>query len=105
MHIAQPLAKPRQAIKGSLSGRIPEPAFILKPFGQAHGFSQPVDDRQLTVAKLANDHVKTIGAEIYGSEDFGGLSIVRPGTCGICRIGFYRVRPYAVLVPVSLNGK
>ena len=43
--------------------------------------------------------------KVYSGEDFGGLSIVRPGTCGIWRSGFYRSRPYAVLVPVRLNGE
>ena len=105
MHVAQPFAEPRQAIKGPLTSRIRQPAFILQAFGQTHRFSQTVNDRQLTVAKLANDHVKTIGAQVYSGEDFGGLSIVRPGTCGIWRSGFYRSRAYAVLVPVRLNGE
>src|SRR5690606_24168464 len=69
MHVPQALAEARQAReraplrgRGKLTAR-------LQPFGQAHGFLEAVDDRELPVAQLADDHVEAVRAEIDGGDD------------------------------------
>jgi hypothetical protein len=83
MHIAKTLAETGQAFDSTGARRSAKIAGLVKSFGKAHGFAKSVNDRELTVAKLANNHVKTVGAQVDGGENFrrcslAGLDVAGP---------------------------
>ena len=42
------------------------------PFGQPDGFAQTIENGNLPMPQLADDHVKTVGAEVNGRDYFSG---------------------------------
>jgi hypothetical protein len=69
MHVTQSLAKSGQAIdsSGTRIGR--QISRRRQTFREAHGLPNSVDDRELPVPQLTDDHVKTVGTEVNGSDD------------------------------------
>ena len=70
MHIAQALTETGQAIQRACPGCTGQGPFVLQPFRQADRLLETVDNGELAVPQLADDHVKTVGTEIDGSEYF-----------------------------------
>jgi hypothetical protein len=70
LHIAEQLPESRQAIKCTSAGVGCNIAALRQTRREPHGFFVAIDDRELPVAQLAYDHMKTVGAEIYGANDF-----------------------------------
>ena len=70
MHITQPLAKPGQAINRSIPGVFTKTAVCAQALREPNCLSQTIDDHKLAVAKLADDHVKTVGSQIDRSNYF-----------------------------------
>ena len=71
VHVAQALAKLRQAGRARDPRILGDIALSDKALGKAHGFADAIEDRELPVAQLADDHVKTVGAEVDGRDDLG----------------------------------
>ena len=69
VHFAKPLAEQRQAVQCSCSGVRREIATFGQSLREADGFLDAVDNRELPVSQLADDHVKTVGAEVNRSDD------------------------------------
>jgi hypothetical protein len=40
-----------------------------QPLREPDGLSNAIDDDELAMAQLADDHVKTVGSEVNGSDD------------------------------------
>ena len=68
-HRTQTLAKLGQAGNRPLPGSRRQRAVVRQTLGQAHGFPEAIDDRELAMAQLADDHVKTVGSEVDGRND------------------------------------
>ena len=70
MHVAQALTETGQTVYCALSCSFRELAIFGKPFRQPYWLSQSIDDAELTVAKLADDHVKAVGSQINRRDNF-----------------------------------
>jgi hypothetical protein len=66
MHVAQALAKTRQAIQRSLPRIVRQIAPCREALGQANGLPDTINDGELAMAQLTNDHMKTGRAEVDG---------------------------------------
>jgi hypothetical protein len=71
MHVPQALAEAGQAIQGPIPGGGRQVTAGQQAFGQADGLAQTVEYGELAMAQLADDHVKTVGTEVYGGDDLG----------------------------------
>ncbi len=76
MDVAQTLTKTRQAVERTNAGIRGDDALVREALGQAHGFANAIENRELPVAQLADDHVKAVGAEVDSRDDLG-LGVLR----------------------------
>ena len=86
-----------------------------KSLGQPHGLAQPVDDRELPVAQLADDHVETVGAEVNCGDDLrldgthvrlqtsGSERLSAPARGGCVRIPDHELRAPQILGVVDFG--
>jgi hypothetical protein len=86
---AQALAEARQAVQGALLRLDGELLALVQAGAQAHALAQAVDDLELTVVQVGDDHVKAVGAEIDrgdgvrgGLEGLMGRHVVRATSAG-----------------------
>ena len=84
-HRFEPLAHSAERFQRTCLGRIGQDVIARQAFGQPHGLAQPINNRELAVAQRRDDHVKTVGAKIYGSDDLRRLRILRSWRCGRLR--------------------
>ena len=69
MHISKPFAESRQAIQCALPRSLGQRALVLESFGQPYRFFEAIDNCELSMTKLTDDHVKAVGAQVDGGED------------------------------------
>ena len=69
MHVLKTFAETSQAVECAKPRRLSEIPVLFEAFGQAHGFFQTVDDGELAVAQLPDDHMETVGAQIDGRQN------------------------------------
>ncbi len=67
-HAVDQLGKPLEAIEPALHRLFIELACVVDPGGQLHFFAEPLKDADLTVLGLGHDHVKAVGAQVYGGD-------------------------------------
>jgi hypothetical protein len=60
VHIAQTFAESRQTLQCASARRRAQIAVSRQTFRQSNCLSQPIDNRQLPEAQLADNHVKTV---------------------------------------------
>ena len=84
MHVTQPLAKPGKTINRSMPRVFAEIAVCTQALREPNGLSQTIDNDELAVAKLANDHMKTIGPQIDRGDYFWCDIATRFNMRGLC---------------------
>jgi hypothetical protein len=77
VNIAKALAESRQAIERAFARRGGNVAAARKALGQAHRFANSIENSELAMAQLANDHVKAVGTEIDRRDDLGPIGLRR----------------------------
>jgi hypothetical protein len=75
--VAKALAESRQAIERAFARRRGNVAAAREALGQAHGFANSIENSELAMAQLANDHVKAVGTEIDRRDDLGPIGFRR----------------------------
>ena len=70
---------------------------FIQSFRQADCFPDPIYNGNLTVTMLANDHVKTIGTEVDGSDYLGIDTAFRAIGENLFAAGSYANSPYEEL--------
>jgi hypothetical protein len=70
MHVTQAFAETGQTVDRAFACIIEQIALRRKTLGQSYCFANAIEDGELAMAQLADNHVKTVGAEIDGSDDF-----------------------------------
>jgi hypothetical protein len=71
VHLPESFAETREAVDRADACVGGEVAALRQAFGEAYGLANAVDDDELAMPQLADDHVKAVGTEIDGRDDLG----------------------------------
>ncbi len=71
MHVGDPLPEALEAGQRARRRFLVEAPFVIETGAQLHHLAQAVDDHQLAIAVLRDDHVKTVGTQIDRGQHIG----------------------------------
>ena len=74
--VAKALPEACEAVHGPVPGRVRKVALLRQALGEAHGLPDTIDDGELAVPELADDHVKGVRAEVDGCDDRRRVGVV-----------------------------